>query len=108
MSGTEKVIDVDGIYYSVSLNGVEIPYERKISIQSIKIEETLKGADSMTITIHDPDMEFIQDDIYLKDVPISCDMNFHGSTDRASFYGYISEINPIFPENGSPSLVQPL
>lgn len=96
-------MDSQGIYWDLSFNGESISFERKSYIRSIEINETLKGSDTMTIQINDPEMEFIQDDFYLKDTPVSCDMWFHGhDAHRASFYGYIAEIHINFAEDGIP------
>lgn len=96
--------DLNGIYWDLSFNGESIDFERKNYIRSIELSETVKGADTLTIQINDPDMVFIEDDFYLKDVPVSFDMWFHGYTEKASFYGYISEINIDFAEDGLPIL----
>ena len=100
----ELRIDADAVYWDISLHGESIDFDRKCMIQSIMIDKTVKGADSMTITIADPDMVYIEDDIYVEDVPISCDMNFTGRSEKVNFYGYISEITPDFAEDGSPML----
>ena len=100
----EKRIDADAIYWDLSLHGESIDFDRKCMVQSIVIDETVKGSDSMTITIADPDMVYIEDDIYIEDVPISCDITFQGRTEKACFYGYISEITPDFAEDGSPMI----
>lgn len=100
----EQAIDVDSIYWAVSINGVNLPFEKRQSIKSIQFTETCKGSDSVTISISDPDMEFIQDDIYLEDTPMSIDMLFNGSDFKTNFYGYISTIDVDFPEDGSPAL----
>lgn len=97
----EATVEVDGIYWTLSIGGVNLSYERRLMVQSITIEESVKGSDSMTVMINDPDLEFAQDDLYLQDIPISCDMNFHGSSEKHCFYGYISEISVTFPEQGS-------
>lgn len=96
------VMDISTTYWDLSFNGESIPFDRKQMILSIELTETVKGADSVTIKIDDPNMEFIQDDIYLKDVPMSLDIMFRGSAEKHCFYGYISEINPVFPDDGNP------
>ena len=96
------VMDISTTYWDLSFNGESIPFDRKQMILSIELTETVKGADSVTIKIDDPNMEFIQDDIYLKDVPMSLDIMFQGSAEKHCFYGYISEINPVFPDDGNP------
>ena len=60
------VMDISTTYWDLSFNGESIPFDRKQMILSIELTETVKGADSVTIKIDDPNMEFIQDDIYLK------------------------------------------
>lgn len=100
----EQELDLNGIYWDFSLNGKQVDFERKKFVDNIKVSRTVKGADTLTILINDPDMVFIEDDIYIKDTPISLDMWFHGGTKKSSFYGYISEVNPDFQESGPPQL----
>lgn len=100
----ENKLDVDGVYWAMSISGKNIDYTDKLQISSITIDESVKGSDTLTVAFYDPEMRFIEDDLYLKDVPISFDMWYHGSTEKSSFYGYISEIHIEFPEMGSPRM----
>ena len=100
----EAAFNVYSVEYWVALNGVTIPFSRKEDIKSITIEKTVQGSDSMTIVLYDENMEYLQDDVFMQDVPISCDMLFTGFPEKLTFYGYISEVTANFPEDGSPTI----
>ena len=102
MDDKEQMLETDSIGINIAIRGENIPFADRENLKSLEIDKTLKGADTMTISLYDEGLRFIEDDIYCKDVPISCDMYFHGYAEKQSFYGYISEITPVFPEDGSP------
>lgn len=91
--------------WSVSINGVKLPLERKRHINQIKVSENCNGSDTATITIFDKDMEYINDNIYVEDATISINMNFVGLDGKITFDGFISAIDIDFPEEGVPVMV---
>ena len=92
-------------WFALSINGVNVEFDRKKAIKAIKIEEDVDAFDTCTITIDDPKMLFISDDIYIKDVPMSVDIGFHNGTPyKVNFYGYIASIDINFPESGVPEV----
>jgi phage protein D len=92
------------ISFSLSINGKELSQDRRECIQSITIEETVDGADTMTLAIHDPDFLYINDNIFIEDVKVYAKINWVGSTHVEEFNGYISAIDISFPEEGEPNL----
>lgn len=90
-------------YYRVYINGKELDDFRYSMIQSITYEDNATGSDLLTIDIQDPEFIFLDDNIFLEDVPIKFVGGFDNNY-RTMFEGYISVIDADFPETGSPSL----
>lgn len=91
-------------YWNISINGVELNSKRKKCINSIDIEELCDGSDVCTLSIHDPDYAFIEDDIFIEEATITVKIGWHGETHRVTFTGYISAIDINFPESGYPMM----
>lgn len=100
----EKAMDVSAMSWAMSLHGENLDHEHKLAVKSISMEETCKGSDSITVTIEDPDMYYIESDLYLTDTPVSFDFWFQGTSEKYSFYGYISTIDIEFSEEGTPTV----
>ena len=91
-------------FYKVYINGKEIDLERKLCITSINITEQISGSDTMTITVQDPEMVYISDNIYKSNTPIKVELGWNEDTFTYVFDGFISAIDIAFPENGMPTL----
>ncbi len=92
-------------WYAISIRGENLDFKHRKSVTEIKIEEDVDAFDTCTITISDPDMEYISDDLYIEDVPMSIDIGFHNGTPyKVNFYGYIASIDLNFPEEGIPTM----
>lgn len=91
-------------YWNVYINGTLLDVNKKKFISSLEIEELCDGSDICTLTLNDPDFNFIEDNIFIEEATISVRMGWHGQTYRVSFDGYISAIDIDFPENGFPVL----
>ena len=91
-------------FYKVYIDGKEIDLERKLCITSIDITEQISGSDTMTITIQDPEMVYISDNIYKSNTPIKVELGWNEDTFTYTFDGFISAIDISFPENGMPTL----
>ena len=89
-------------YWNVYINGKLLDLPKKKCIETIDIEELCDGSDTCTITLNDPNFEFIEDNIFVEEATISVKMGFHGDTHVISFDGYISALDLNFPENGYP------
>lgn len=91
-------------YWNVYINGTLLDINRKQCIDSINIDELCDGSDLCTISIHDPDFLFIEDNIFVEEATITVNIGWHGDTYRVNFTGYISAIDIDFPESGYPMI----
>jgi hypothetical protein len=91
--------------WSISINGRVLDDIRKSSVTSIEVLSQSDGSDVLTCTIKDPDMVFIEDDIFIDNVKITCDIYFNGDVTPISFSGYISALDIKFPEDGVVDIV---
>lgn len=91
--------------YDMTLNGSNLTARQRSCLNSVSIVHSSKGADTMTVNITDPDFMFINDNIFVNDVPITADVYFLNNNTKDSFSGYISAIDISFPEDGNPTLV---
>lgn len=90
-------------YYQLYINGREIDELRYSMIDTIDFEDNSSGSDLLKITISDPDLILLSDNIFVEDVRI----HFKGGWYRGAmteFTGYISQIEVDFPDNGVPTL----
>ena len=92
------------VLWNMSINGVELDQERKMCITQIDIEENCDGSDTASFTVADPDMLFIEDNIFIEQASVSIEIYFEEDTHVIKFKGYISTIDIDFPENGTPTL----
>lgn len=92
------------IYWKLVVNNVVITGRKRACVNSISIDELCDGSDACTIGLTDPDFMFIEDNIFIKEAKISCEIGFNEDTYRHTFNGYISAIDIDFPEEGSPTL----
>ena len=93
------------MYYTLSISGVEIDSYRKSLIEDITIQENASGSDVLSITISDPDFTFLDDNIFVEEVPVSFIGGISSNESPIKFDGFISIIDVNFPQEGIPSLV---
>ena len=91
-------------WYKVYINNKELSFDRELCIKGIDISETIAGSDTCTITIYDPELIYLQDNIYKENVPIRVELGFNEDTYVHTFDGYVSAIDIDFPENGIPTV----
>ncbi len=95
--------EIKSMYYKIVVNGKELDEKRYSMIQSVKHEDCSSGSDLVTITIDDPDLEFLQDSIFVNDAPVKFTGGWYkGKT--FTFEGYISVIDVTFPNSGTPQV----
>lgn len=91
-------------YYQLFINGKEIDEYRYTMIDSIDYEDNASGSDLLKITMSDPDLIILSDNIFVEEVRV----HFKGGWylgDITEFTGYISQIDVDFPDSGTPSIV---
>ena len=97
--------ELRAIYYEVYVGGNLLDLDRKECIEKITIRETVDGSDSCTIQIADPEMVYINDDIYQENKRVKVVMRWYGYSHKVTFEGYISAVDIDFGSNGIPTLV---
>lgn len=89
--------------WDVYIRGVKLDEIRKSMIESLSWTELCDGSDSLTLVINDPNFIYIDDNIFIEEVPVKVVMQIIGDTPE-TFEGFISAVDPDFPEEGTPSL----
>jgi hypothetical protein len=87
----------------VTVNGAELDSSRKSCISSIDIQEICDGSDMCTISVSDPDMLFIEDDIFIEDAPMTASIILSNGA-VMNFSGFIAAIDIDFPADGYPAI----
>lgn len=98
---SKSLTEVKVPYYYIAINGVELDELRMSNIESITYEDSASGSDLLKITLYDPDLLFIEDNIFIEEATI----NFVGGWYRGDvtrFEGFISVIDIDLPESGTP------
>lgn len=90
--------------YDLWIAGTKIGISKKKYITQIKTTETDEGSDSAEISISDPNMVFINDNIYTENRKVKIKMGFRDFSYRYTFNGYITNVDIDFPEDGIPTL----
>ncbi len=96
-------MSIKSMYYEIVINGKEIDEKRYSMIKSVTHEDTSSGSDLLTIKIDDPDLEFLEDNIFVKDATIKFLGGWYKG-DVFKFDGYISVIDVEFPSSGTPEV----
>lgn len=86
-------------FYQIIIGGVEIDEFRYSMIQTLEYSEVSSGSDILTIGIEDPNFIFLEDRIFVEDLPIKVVMGYKNN--YLTFDGYIAVIDVEFPESGS-------
>ncbi len=98
--------------YSVTINGRELGVDRLAYITDITIEQNVGKTDTCEIKVKDPNMYFIEDDVYMRNTPIQCSITLLNNgvdagedmMNRMYFDGYIAAIDIDFPDDGAPNM----
>ena len=107
VSSTKKKVPKDlvlAITYDIWISGTKLGFAKKQYINRISIKETFEGADSATIELQDPEVKFIEDNIFIEDNKVKIQMGWDNTTYRVKFEGYISAIDINFNNDGIPKL----
>lgn len=86
------------------INGEVLSPERKKCVQSLEYSNPVDSSDLLTLNICDPDMVFLQDDLFVEDAVVKCNIFFEGVEEKVEFDGYVVALDPDFPEEGVPSV----
>ena len=91
-------------WYEVYLNGEKLPQNIKEQIDSLSITDSASGCSTARIVLNDFDFVFIEDDIFVEDVPIKIEGGWNECLHRFDFEGYVAAIDIDFGEEGYPVL----
>lgn len=97
-------MSLKSLYYQIIINGRELDERRYSMIRKVEHQDTSSGSDLLTITIDDPDLEFLQDNIFLKDATVKFRGGWYKG-EQFEFTGYISVIDVDFPKSGTPQVI---
>lgn len=89
-------------WWKVFINGKELVDElenRRSTITGLLFSNPINGSDTLTINIADPEMLFIEDNIYTDNTPVYAQLGVHETLFVKEFSGYISAIDINFPES---------
>lgn len=95
---------VTSVFWKLVVNGSEITGDKKACINTLDFDQLCDGSDTCTLNITDPNFLFIEDNIFVEEASVYCEMGFNNDTYRDTFTGYISAIDISFPESGAPTL----
>lgn len=98
--------------YSLNINGRDLGVDRLAYVTDLTIEQNVGASDTCSFTVKDPNMYFIEDDIYMRNTPIKASISLlndgknsqEDMLNRIYFDGYISAIDIDFPDDGAPVL----
>ena len=89
-------------WWKVFINEKELVDEvenRRSTITGLSFSNPINGSDTLTINIADPEMLFIEDNIYTDNTPVYAQLGVHETLFVKEFSGYISAIDINFPES---------
>lgn len=88
------------MYCNIFINGVEIDKQRYYSITDVVMSKPIDGSDTVSISIKDTDAFFIEDNIFIEDVPVKVLMGINELNNKWELSGAISAIDLDFPDQG--------
>lgn len=91
-------------FWDIAINGVPLTDEQRLCVRDIVCRERDDGSDTCSIVLSDPDFVYINDNIFIEEVPVTVTMGWQSDLYRYVFSGYISAIDISFPESGYPQL----
>lgn len=91
-------------HWELYINGETLPPKRRKCIQSIEYSNLIDSSDLLTLNVYDPDMIFIQDDLFVEDAKIKWRAYIEGMEKEIEFDGYLVAFDPDFPDDGCPTI----
>lgn len=90
-------------YYRIYLQGKELDDFRQSMIEEVVFEDHSTGSDLLSIRVNDPEFIFLDDDIFIEEAKVKF-VGGYSNEYRVMFEGYVSVIDVMFPNTGSPQL----
>lgn len=108
MSSRNTDVQFASYSYKIYINKQLLDTERMKNTLEVTLMDNSTGSDLLQISMCDPDLHFISDNIITEKSPITFELNYTSSTGSNSslkFEGYISIIDIDFAEDGVPTLL---
>lgn len=87
------------VWWKIFINDSEIVQTDRSCVNSISFSNPINGSDTVTLTLSDPEMIFIGDNIYTDNTPVKVQWGIHETLFMQEFNGYISAIDIDFPSD---------
>lgn len=87
------------VWWKVFINDREIEQTEKSSVNELSFSNPINGSDTATLKMSDPDMIFIEDNIYTDNTPVKIQWGIYDTLFTQEFNGYISAIDIDFPSS---------
>jgi hypothetical protein len=94
-----------GFKWRFYLNGEIISSARRRCITSLELSQSIYSADYLTVSVSDPKLLFMTDDVFVEDAKVHLDLYLVGDSNVVKFDGYITAYDPDFPQEGNPTMV---
>lgn len=88
--------------FKVTIKGKALSTTMASRVQGITFSDSVGGSKSLTIQIIDPNLEIVQDDIFVNEAKITASISVPAINYAETFSGYISCIDFDFPDSGEP------
>lgn len=86
-------------WWELFINDKQVAFRDKNCVNSISFSNPINGSDTATIKISDPDITFIDDNIYVDNAPVKIRYGVYETPFVKEFNGFISAIDIDFPES---------
>lgn len=91
--------EVSSCFFKIWINGQELDQSRYELLDSLEIEDCSSGSDLATLVFYDPQLKFLDDNIFIEDATIKIRAGWYLGT-YLDFSGYISVIDIDFQDDG--------
>lgn len=91
-------------FFSIKVAGRELSEEKYKFVEEVTYEDHATGSDICSVTISDPNFEFISDPVFVTKAPFVLTGGYK-LKNRKLLDGFISAVDYIFPEDNTPQFV---
>jgi uncharacterized protein len=90
--------------FQVKIANVDIPWELRASIMSVRLTAGLEGSDQVQLSIFNEHLKWLDDPRFAIDVPIRLSIGYQPNSIVLMFVGAIKAVQATFPSSGTPTL----
>ncbi len=95
---SDYISNYSSCYAKIFIGGNEVDSYRVRNIVSLSIAETISGADLCTVVINDTEGAYLDDDVFVENVPITVELSDSATNVVHQFNGFIASIDVNFSE----------